>query len=145
MNTSFRDFILKLPVYRPDQTAYQLKALFAHLQEGFCKAVEPRDFVESLHDFAGQPIDPTVQMDVDEFYNLVFDRIESELPSADMKSTFKSYYGGQLVQQVKSYECGHISELMEPFSAIQCDIKGKTDLQESLRAYVEGEVMEGGT
>jgi ubiquitin carboxyl-terminal hydrolase 34 len=147
MNRSFMDFILRLPVGPADQThrsSYCLKALFARMQYSFAKAIEPRDLVESLRDFAGDPIDPHVQMDVDEFFNLLFDRLESEMPSAELKSTFRSYYGGHLVQQVKSNECPHISERTEPFSAIQCDIKGKHTLEESLKAYVEGEIMEGG-
>ncbi|EMR70596.1 putative ubiquitin carboxyl-terminal hydrolase protein [Eutypa lata UCREL1] len=82
-------------------------------------------------------------MDVDEFYNLLFDRWEAQMPSEGAKKTLRSYYGGHLVQQVKSKECEHISERMEPFSAIQCDIKGKTTLEESLQAYVDGEIMEG--
>ncbi|KAA8893263.1 hypothetical protein FN846DRAFT_788192 [Sphaerosporella brunnea] len=146
MNRSFLGFVLRLPVAHNDQmrrSSYCLKALFARMQYSFSKALEPRDLVESLRDFAGEPIDPHVQMDVDEFFNLLFDRLESEMPSTEHKSTFRSYYGGHLVQQVKSNECPHISERTEPFSAIQCDIKGKHTLQESLKAYVEGEIMEG--
>lgn len=147
MNRSFQDFVLGIPVDSTDQmraNSFHLRVLFARMQASFAKAIEPRDLVESLRDFAGDPIDPQVQMDVDEFFNLLFDRLESEMPTTDLKSAFRSYYGGQLVQQVKSNECPHISERTEPFSAIQCDIKGKHTLQESLKAYVEGEIMEGG-
>lgn len=147
MNRSFLDFFLRLPVESVDQvrkSSFCLKALFARMKYSFAKAIEPRDLVDSLRDFAGEPIDPHIQMDVDEFFNLLFDRLESEMPSAQLKSSFRSYYGGHLVQQVKSKECPHISERTEPFSAIQCDIKGKYTLQESLKAYVEGEIMDGG-
>jgi ubiquitin carboxyl-terminal hydrolase 34 len=148
MNRTFRDFILGLSVIRPVDSnggsAYQLQALFARMQASFHKGVEPRELVDSLRDFAGDPIDPTVQMDVDEFFNLLFDRLESEMPSPQSKALFRSHFGGQLVQQVKSNECEHVSERTEPFSAIQCDIKGKYTLQESLKAYVEGEIMDGG-
>lgn len=146
MNQPFRNFTLQLPFGPEDQagrSSYCLKALFSRMQASFSRAIEPRDLVESLRDFAGQPIDPHIQMDVDEFFNLLFDRIESEMPSSELKTAFRSYYGGHLVQQVKSNECAHISELTEAFSAIQCDIKGKHNLQESLKAYVEGEIMEG--
>ena len=83
-------------------------------------------------------------MDVDEFYNLLFDRWEGQLPNGIPRKKLRSFYGGQLVQQVKSKECDHISERLEPFSAIQCDIKGKATLQDSLQAYVDGEIMDGG-
>ncbi|KAI5781143.1 hypothetical protein EDC01DRAFT_619960 [Geopyxis carbonaria] len=146
MNRSFRDFILQLPIDESEdarRTSFCLQVLFARMQEGFDRAADPKDLVESLRDFAGEPIDPTVQMDVDEFFNLLFDRLESEMSGNETRSLFRSFYGGLLVQQVKSKECPHISERTEAFSAIQCDIKGKSTLQESLKAYVEGEAMEG--
>lgn len=145
MNERFRQFILDLNVEDTEETklTYNFHILFARLQNSFYKAIEPRELVASLRDFAGDPIDPTIQMDVDEFFNLLFDRIENELHDEQVKSQFKSIYGGHLVQQVKSKECPHISEREEAFSAIQCDIKGKSNLHESLKAYVEGEIMEG--
>lgn len=145
MNENFRRFILNLEVEDKDETklTYNFHILFARMQNSFHKAIEPRDLVASLRDFAGDPIDPTIQMDVDEFYNLLFDRIENELHDEKVKAHFKSIYGGHILQQVKSRECPHVSEREEAFSAIQCDIKGKSNLFESLKAYVEGEVMEG--
>lgn len=121
-----------------------LSVIFARMQIGLVRAHEPKAFVDSLTDFQGQPIDPTIQMDVDEFFNLLFDRLEGEMPTESVKALFRSFYGGTLVQQVKSKECSHISERTEAFSAIQCDIKGKSTLHQSLKAYVEGELMEGG-
>lgn len=147
MNRSFRAFILDMDVNPSDESQrllFCMKVLFARMQNSYAKAVEPKDFVESITDYEGEQIDITIQMDVDEFYNLIFDRLEGQMSSMQMKSSFRGYYGGQLVQQVKSSECEHISERNEPFSAIQCDIKGKTNLQESLKAYVGGEHMDGG-
>ncbi len=117
----------------------------AFLQDSIRRYVDPQDCVASIKTYDDTPIDIHNQMDVDEFYNLLFDRWEGQLLSADAKRTFRSFYGGQLVQQVRSQECEHVSERLEPFSAIQCDIKGKTSLQESLQAYVDGEIMQGGS
>ena len=89
-------------------------------------------------------IDIHNQMDVEEFYSLLFDRLESQSMTESERKKLRSIYGGQLVQQIKSKECEHVSERLEPFSAIQCDINGKKTLQESLQAYVDGEVLEGG-
>lgn len=147
MNASFRQFFMNLQIQETEESrklTYCLCVIFARLQTGLVRAYEPRDLVDSLTDFAGQPIDPTVQMDVDEFFNLLFDRLENEMPTEHIKALFRSFYGGNLVQQVKSKECQHVSERTEAFSAIQCDIKGKSTLHESLKAYVEGEFLEGG-
>ena len=147
MNVKFRAFMLNTNV--ADGTSSQrllreTQNLFAFMQESMMKCVDPTGIAESIITYDNGPIDVTVQMDVDEFYNLLFDRWESQILSGADKKTFRGFYGGQIVQQIKSKECSHISERLEPFSAIQCDIQGKLTLLDSLNAYVGGEVMEGG-
>ncbi|KAM0274993.1 hypothetical protein ACHAQH_007683 [Verticillium albo-atrum] len=113
------------------------------MQETNQRYVDTSQMVSWIKTYDDTMIDIHNQMDVDEFYNLLFDRWESQMASAGEKNAFRAFYGGQLVQQVRSKECDHISERLEPFSAIQCDIKGKTTLLDSLRDYVDGEIMEG--
>jgi ubiquitin carboxyl-terminal hydrolase 34 len=145
MNTHFRKFIMQVPV--PNTNTHQLLAetqtLFSELQDSIRRFVDPLGCVNQIMNYDETPIDIHTQMDVDEFYNLLFDRWESQMPNTRAKKALRSIYGGQLVQQVKSKECEHISERIEPFSAIQCDIKGIASLEESLQAYVDGEIMEG--
>ncbi|KAJ6006478.1 hypothetical protein N7451_004422 [Penicillium sp. IBT 35674x] len=146
MNVEFRDFMLKLQVVDGDSSQRLLdetQRLFAWMQNTWTKSIDPQSFVESIRTYDNEAIDVTIQMDVDEFYNLLFDRWEAQVVDSKDKKKFRSFYGGQLVQQIKSKECSHISERLEPFSAIQCDIKGKASLEESLQAYVEGEIMQG--
>ncbi|KAF5643612.1 DFFRY protein [Fusarium sp. NRRL 52700] len=146
MNTTFRHFILSCRIDDPANSQQLLsytQKLFGHMQESYRRFVDPSNFVHSIKTYDDALIDIHNQMDVDEFYNLLLDRWETQLSGHDEKRVMKSFYGGQLVQQVKSKECEHISERLEPFSAIQCDIKGKGTLAESLQAYVDGEVMEG--
>lgn len=59
-----------------DNLLYQLQSLMSNLQESekkffdtktFCKAYKPD----------GQPVNPLVQMDVDEFFNMLFDKLEN--------------------------------------------------------------------
>lgn len=147
MNVGFREFMLQVPVTDPDSSQKLLaetKKIFGNMQETWSKFVDPQGAVDSIRTYDNEPIDVTIQMDVDEFYNLLFDRWEAQIVDPEDKKRFRSFYGGQLVQQIKSKECSHISERLEPFSAIQCDIKGKASLEDSLQAYVEGEIMQGG-
>ncbi len=147
MNVTFRKFMLEANIADGDgaqRLLAETKKLFAHMQSTWLKAVDPQGVAESIRTYDSEAIDVSIQMDVDEFYNLLFDRWEGQILSEQAKRKFRSFYGGQLVQQIKSKECEHISERLEPFSAIQCDIKGMATLQESLTAYVEGEIMEGG-
>ncbi|KAG6007949.1 hypothetical protein E4U21_005310 [Claviceps maximensis] len=146
MNTQFRAFILSVEVEDPEdsqQLLFRTQKLFAYMQESYQRYVDPYAVINSIRTYDDTSIDIHSQMDVDEFYNLLFDRWEGQLLEDDEKKKLRSFFGGQLVQQVKSKECEHISERLEPFSAIQCDIKGKSTLQESLQAYVDGEIMEG--
>ncbi|KAI9815552.1 MAG: hypothetical protein M1827_002686 [Pycnora praestabilis] len=146
MNVGFRGFMLSANIADgggSQKLLSETKKLFAFMQNSWLKSVEPSGIADSIRTYENEHIDVTIQMDVDEFYNLLFDRWEGQILSPDAKKTFRSFYGGQLVQQVKSKECEHISEREEPFSAVQCDIKGKANLEDSLKAYVEGEVMEG--
>ena len=147
MNVGFREFMLKIYVADGGQSQRLLsetKTLFAFMQDTVLKSVEAQGIVHSIVTYEGILIDVAVQMDVEEFFNLLFDRWESQILSNTDKSAFRKIYGGQIVQQISSKECKHISERLEPFSAIQCDIQGKASLKESLDAYVSGEVMEGG-
>ncbi|KAL4968635.1 putative ubiquitin C-terminal hydrolase [Aspergillus stella-maris] len=146
MNVGFREFMLQLNLTEPSTSQKLLeetKKVFGYMQESWLKGVDPSGFVDSIRTYDNEPVDVTIQMDVDEFYNLLFDRWEAQITGPDDRKKFRSFYGGQLVQQIKSKECTHISERLEPFSAIQCDIKGKASLEESLQAYVEGEIMQG--
>ncbi|CAG8979171.1 hypothetical protein HYALB_00000306 [Hymenoscyphus albidus] len=145
MNVPFREFMLRAPVadLESQKLLNQTQILFANMQNSLTKAADPQNLAASILTYEESVIDVNIQMDVDEFYNLLFDRWEGQFLASEAKKHFRSFYGGQLVQQVKSKECSHISERLEIFSAIQCDIKGKSSLQESLQAYVDGEVMEG--
>ncbi|KAK6341253.1 Ubiquitin carboxyl-terminal hydrolase 34 [Orbilia brochopaga] len=144
MNLPFREFILQAKCETiPPNPLSTLQIVFANLQNSWQKAFEPKDFVATIRDYDGDLIDVGIQMDVEEFYNLLCDRIESQITPADAKKDFRAFFGGTFVQQVKSMECEHVSEREEQFSAIQCDIKGKKNLQESLKAYVEGETLNG--
>lgn len=147
MNVKFREFMLGANVAdssNSQRLLHETQNLFGHLQETMLKAVDSQGIADSIVTYDNSIIDVHIQMDVDEFYNLLFDRWESQMLSRADKNAFRAFYGGQIVQQIKSKECSHISERLEPFSAIQCDILGKPTLADSLNAYVEGEVMEGG-
>ncbi|KAL7948270.1 hypothetical protein V8C42DRAFT_313966 [Trichoderma barbatum] len=145
MNTAFRRFILEFNIEDADsqQLLFHTQKLFGYLQDSYRRCIDPAQLVSSIKTYDDILIDIHSQMDVEEFYSLFFDRLESQPMTDDEKKRLRSIYGGQLVQQVKSKECEHVSERFEPFSAIQCDIHGKGTLQESLQAYVNGEVLEG--
>ena len=72
MNMNFRKFMLGLSV--ADSGASQrllseTQSLFAAMQNTFRKSADPRNFAACVKGVEGSPIDVSIQMDVDEFYN----------------------------------------------------------------------------
>ena len=127
-----------------DTVLYQMQTLFSFLSDSARKAYDMSGFCATFRDQQGNVMNPNEQMDVDEFFNTLFERLEAQLkgtPSFD--AIFKDLFSGKLVQQVKSLECPHVSERDESFFVLQCDVKGKRDIEESLQAYVQGEMLDG--
>ncbi|KAF2819471.1 hypothetical protein CC86DRAFT_335799 [Ophiobolus disseminans] len=146
MNMNFRQFMLSAEVREArgaQRLLFETQRLFSQMQNLYHRAADPRPFAACVKDAEKYPIDITIQMDADEFYNLLFDQLEAQLLKRDQKQRFRSFYGGQTLNQIKSKECEHVSERAEPFFAVQCDVKGNINLQESLQAYVQGDAMEG--
>ena len=53
-----------------------MQAMFGHLQESLRQYYNPKRFCEAYKDYDGRPIDVTVQMDVDEFFNVLCDKLD---------------------------------------------------------------------
>ena len=53
-----------------------MQHLLANLQESEKKFFDTREFCKS-YKYEGQPVNPSVQMDADEFFNMLFDRLET--------------------------------------------------------------------
>ncbi|KAG0045590.1 hypothetical protein BGZ83_009224 [Gryganskiella cystojenkinii] len=149
MNKDFRYGILDAPsggdstVEKHDTLLYQLQVLFGHLQGSMKRSYNAHSFCYAYKDWDGNPMNVAIQMDVDEFFNILFDRLESSVKSTPQEELFKKQYGGKLVQQIKSKDCEHISEREDSFFSIQCEVKNKKSLEESLQLYVQGEILDG--
>jgi len=146
MNVDFRQFMCRADTENipSKELLFETQKLFAFMQATKKRCVDPESFVSLLRNVDKKPIDVNVQMDVEESYNMLFDNWERQFSTAEGQRQLRSFYRGRLVQQVCSKECEHVSERTEDFAAIQCDIKGKGSLLESLESYVDGELMEAG-
>lgn len=82
-------------------------------------------------------------MDADEFFNMIFDRLESLLKGTAQESVLKQFFGGEIINQVISKDCPHLSERVEGFFALSIEVKGKKNILESLELFVKGDVLEG--
>jgi ubiquitin carboxyl-terminal hydrolase 34 len=145
MIPQFRYGILSAPVRSPDKQEsllYQLQAIFVHLQESEKKFYDPKSFCKAYKP-DGQPVNPSVQMDVDEFFNMLFDKLETLLKGTPQETILKHFFGGTIVNQIISRECEHTSEREESFFTFSVEVKNKRNLLESLDLFVQGDMLEG--
>ncbi|KAN0015309.1 hypothetical protein ACTFIU_008036 [Dictyostelium citrinum] len=130
------------PQEQQESLLYQLKIIFANLQESEKKSHDPKDFCLT-YKYDGQPINTSIQMDADEFFNMLFDKLENTLKSTPQEKLLKDFFGGSSVNQFISQECNHVSEREEPFYTISVEVKNKKEIQESLQLFVESETLDG--
>ncbi|PKY49535.1 hypothetical protein RhiirA4_405561 [Rhizophagus irregularis] len=146
MNAFFRQSIFNTPVLdnnKDDNLLYQLQVVFGNLQESEKKSYEATTFCHAYKDYDGQPLNVALQMDVDEYFNGLFDRLENSVSGTPQAMLLKEHFGGSSVQQIKSRDCDHISEKEESFYVLNCEVKNKKNVEESLELSVEGELLDG--
>lgn len=134
----------------------QLQKLFVTLAYTNRRSTDPTAFALSHKDMDGECTDVHIQMDADEFFSLLLDRVEmfirpdatsmnpgQESAARDADKDFMaSCFGGVLVNQILTQQ-GNLSEREEKFFALSLEVSKKRHLTESLALYVQGESLEG--
>eukprot|EP01125_Pyxidicula_operculata_P018997 TRINITY_DN6842_c1_g3_i2.p1 TRINITY_DN6842_c1_g3~~TRINITY_DN6842_c1_g3_i2.p1 ORF type:complete len:2639 (+),score=452.27 TRINITY_DN6842_c1_g3_i2:39-7955(+) len=141
MNPGFRSRILSVNPGDQENVLYQLQSIFAHLQESERKSFTPRGFCNS-YKVDGQPMRTSEQMDADEFFNGLFEKLETLLKGTFQESVLLDNYGGSFITQIKSEDCSHRSEKEEDFFTLSLEVKNKKKLYDSLELYIQGERLE---
>ena len=128
---------------REDSPLYQLQYTFAYLQESLKGSYCPTNFCASYKDYDGNPVDTRVQMDANEFFNTLFDKLENLLAPTKTPQLLKELFGGVLSNQIISRDCEHVSENREEFYTVGVEMKNKKDILSSFELFIEGEMIEG--
>lgn len=128
-----------------DNLQYQIQLMFGSLQESEKKFYDAIGFCKAYKDWEGQPMALGVQMDVDEFFNMLFDRQEDLLRTTPFTDLLRIFFGGVNVNQMisKDPEVPYVGEREESWFTISVDVKNKKNLEESLASYCAGEMLEG--
>ena len=124
----------------------QLQHMFGYLHESQKRFFDTRDLCSAWRDYEQLPINPSIQMDVDEFYNMLFEQLEQGLRDTPAKKLLQGLFGGTTVSQIVSKDPskpGLLSERQELFYTISIEVKCKKSILDGLAAYVEGEVLDG--
>jgi ubiquitin carboxyl-terminal hydrolase 34 len=67
---------------------FQLQEVFANMKTSVKQYIWPNKFIESIKGFDNEPINVRVQQDANEFFNLVCDKLETDLKDTSNKRNF---------------------------------------------------------
>ncbi|CAD8073216.1 unnamed protein product [Paramecium primaurelia] len=147
MVPAFREKLLQIEdkstCAQEENLIHQLKCLFLALKHSQKQYHNPKKFCHAFKDFDGNPTNIFEQMDVDEFCNLLMDRIELNIKSTTDEDLVKRNFGGVISNEIIGKTCPHYSEREEPFFAISLPVANKKNLEECLQTLVQGDLLEG--
>ena len=93
----------------PNSLLFQLQVLMGFLKVSTKRWYDTISFCRAVKDYDGQPVSLGEQKDVNEFGNLLFDRLEESHP--DMKRLVQSMFSGKTVSRImKVCTCYHSFE-----------------------------------
>ena len=128
----------------PDENMfYQLQAIFSGLLKSEKQYVNPKGFCHAFKDWEGQPTNVMEQMDVEEFLQMFFDRLETAIKGAPQEKTIQAHFGGKLANEMICQGCPHQYERPEPFLSLGVPVKNKKSIMEGLNAFIQGDMLEG--
>ncbi|KAG7400469.1 Ubiquitin carboxyl-terminal hydrolase 34 [Phytophthora boehmeriae] len=121
----------------------QLQRTFCYLRDSEMRYFNPKAFVDSCT-CLNLEFSVYQQNDATEFCDKLLDRLETGLKTTPQGTRcLQDVLGGKLVSQKLPKDCGHRYEREEPFIRLELQIRGKESIEESLAAFVEGELMDG--
>ena len=139
---SFRESIINCEC--PNQkknSLFQLKKLFFSLKYSESQYCDALDFCNNFDD---RVLNTHEQMDIDEFFVILLDKIEEHLKGTQNADLVKYFFQGKNSDElIFQNACNNNRENELSFYSIQVQVKNKKSLQESLDSIIEGELMDG--
>ncbi|KAI8429984.1 hypothetical protein MSG28_000438 [Choristoneura fumiferana] len=120
----------------------QVQAIFAHLHFSKLQYYVPRGLWAHFK-LQGEPVNLREQQDAVEFFMSLVESLDEALKSLGQEQLMAKTLGGTYSDQKICKGCPHRYCKEEPFSVVSLDIRNMSRLQESLEAYVRGELLEG--
>lgn len=120
----------------------QVQAIFAYLHYSKLQYYVPRGLWAHFR-LQGEPVNLREQQDAVEFFMSLLDSLDEALKSLGHEQFMAKTLGGTYSDQKICKGCPHRYYKEEPFSVVSLDIRNMCRLQESLEAYVRGELLEG--
>ena len=126
-----------------EQVLFQFKQIMTSLQSAWQRSHNPKAFCSIFKNVDGSAVNISEQMDADEFFNNLMDRMEVELKDSGQAQAINRAFGGKMTQEIISKDCEHRSSTTTDFLTLSIDVKNFSSIQQSLAETVSGEVLEG--
>ena len=154
MIPTLRETIIKIENPSTNNVLYELQLLFSALKIYENYSYDPKSFVVANNLNFGE------QMDADEFYGTLIDKIEknikeiycheildskneNKITNYKYKNLFNYFFGIKVLDELRFVECNHKRYNEFCYYNIQVEIKNCNNLYESLNNYFKEEVMDG--
>ena len=116
----------------------QLKILLTEMKFSFNEYIVPKNLFNSVENWDKSKLNPKEQMDVSEFFNLLYEKI-----SLSGSRYLQDYFEGKFYTTFTCDVCNKDSSSNESFTTINLQIKSHRNLKESLNSFFEGEILDG--
>ena len=121
---------------------YDFQSLVLPLVLSNAASIDPSSFIAHFS-FFGEPVNPLVQMDCQEFLSVFFDRLSTSLSRTSSPRLLHSFFGGTLSNRITSLTCPHSHAREEAFFMLSLNIQHHRDIRTSLAEFFKGEVLAG--
>jgi ubiquitin carboxyl-terminal hydrolase 9/24 len=95
---------------KEENMLYQLQLLFTGLLKSEKQYVNPKGFCHAFKDWEGNPTNVLEQMDVEEFFNMFMDRLETAIKGNPQDKTVQYHFGGKYTHEMICKGCPHTYE-----------------------------------
>ena len=138
----FRECLLKCKCKAENKNSlYEVQKIFFNLKYLRNGYYTPESFVNNYDD---EILNPHQQMDVDEFFSNLLDKLENRIKNTDNENLIKYFFQGKLNDSLTFQEgCEHHRTNVTNFYSIQLQVMNKKNIYESLDTLTEGELMNG--
>ena len=124
-----------------DNVTFQLQKMFSYLTFSKKQFYDPKDFVFSFKDYDGNPTNPLVQCDAQEFLGRFINQIEDDLKNTNYKYILNNIFGGEIHQILtcQNPDCNLTKTKKEVINFLSLDIKNCSNLNQCLAKYIQEE------
>ena len=125
-----------------DNLLRQLRRLFGYLELSARQAYDPKPLCFAFKEFDGSPTKIGEQKDSQEFLNIFFDRLETQLKPTSQRHLLKDVFAGNQCTQLICSSCGKVKNRIELFYNLSLQVKGSAGIYDSLGQLAKGQTIE---